>query len=298
MTKYQVYDVFTQTAFGGNQLAVVSGASALPEEDLQSIARAFNYSETTFVFPPSNSENTARVRIFSPKSELPFAGHPTIGTAIAIAEQTGQTDLVLELGVGPIPCKVKLGKPSSAAFTTKVPLKLYGEVPTDLIAKCLGIDSSKIAVTNHKPTIASVGLPFAMVEIVDEGGLNEAAPVTEQFKKTQMEYANDIDLFAAFLYVRDGHKIKARMFDPLNNIPEDPATGSASAALGAFFSGLENTSLELMIEQGVAMGRPSKISVTANRSESGDCAVTIEGSAVETMRGELVYSVSSVMPNR
>ena len=120
MTKFFVYDVFTDRAFGGNQLAVIPDATNLGEGDLQRIAREFNFSETTFVYPPKDLQHTAQVRIFTPTMEVPFAGHPTSGTAIALSDEGADKGIVLELGIGPVPCKVADG---SASFSVKQPLK-------------------------------------------------------------------------------------------------------------------------------------------------------------------------------
>ncbi|MFT4715874.1 MAG: trans-2,3-dihydro-3-hydroxyanthranilate isomerase [Paracoccaceae bacterium] len=294
MTKFQVFDVFTKSPFGGNQLAVILDASDLAERNLQAIAREFNFSETTFVFPPIDSKNNARVRIFTPTSEIPFAGHPTIGTAIAIAQMTGETKLVLELAVGPIECQVDLGKSSSARFTTKVPLMNFGEVEVKDIASCLGLDTSAVLSTTHSPQIASVGLPFALVELASDAELSKAMPVTDKFQIAETRYANGIDMFAIFAYVKHGNDVNARMFAPLNNIPEDPATGSAAAALGAFISGIKQQSMEFSINQGVDMGRPSRINVATEFSNGACNSVSISGSAVQTMRGELTFDLNTL----
>ncbi len=293
MTQYQVYDVFTQQRFGGNQLAVIPDATQLAEGDLQAIAAEFNFSETTFVYPPENPAHKARVRIFTPTNEIPFAGHPTIGTAIAIAQSSGQTsgqiDMVLELGVGPIACEVSLGQPCSATFTTKVPMAVHQDVPVETVARCLGIKPDQVVTKTHIPQIVSVGLPFAMVELSDDAVLSTASPVTDHFRKAEAKYANDIDMFAIFLYVRVGNQINARMFAPLNNIPEDPATGSAAAVLGAYLSHLESRAQTLAVDQGVDMGRSSQIKVSTGFQDGTCTSVTIGGSAVQTMRGVFTF---------
>ncbi len=289
MTRFQVFDVFTEAAFGGNQLAVIPDASNLAEADLQRIAREFNFSETTFVFPPVDPANDARVRIFTPTNEIPFAGHPTIGTAIALAGDTGRTDLKLELAVGPIACQVEIGTPSRAAFTTNVPLQYLSVIPVDTAAACLGLSPDQIVISNHAPQIASVGLPFTLVELTDDAAVSVASPFTEEFVKAEALYANNIDMFAIFLYVRTDNRINARMFAPLNNIPEDPATGSAAAATAAFLSNLEGSALDLTIDQGVDMGRPSSIEVKTTYAENQCKSVTVSGAAVQTMQGELVF---------
>jgi len=154
MTNYLVYDVFTDTAFGGNQLAVIPDASALPEGDLQKIAREFNFSETTFVFPATDPAHTAKVRIFTPTMEIPFAGHPTIGTAIALRELGHTGNMVLELGIGPIPCSFD-GK--TASFTISAALEQIAQPDTALVAAALGLTSEQISTTTHAPVQASLG---------------------------------------------------------------------------------------------------------------------------------------------
>jgi trans-2,3-dihydro-3-hydroxyanthranilate isomerase len=283
MTRYTVYDVFTDSAFGGNPLAVIPDATALPEHQLQKIAREFNFSETTFVYPPDDPAHTAKVRIFTPTMEVPFAGHPTIGTAIALADLGYGADLVLELGVGPIPCRVDQG---AASFVTTVPLEQVCEPSADHVAGCLGLDASQIRTMAHAPVMASVGLPFVIAELADRAALSAAAPATDAFRRAAEIYPSDLD-FAVYVYTRAGSEVQARMFAPLDNIPEDPATGSAAAALGAFLAELEGVET-LHIRQGEDMGRPSLIEAKITTDGGRVTSVRISGRAVKTMQGELV----------
>jgi len=287
MTGYLVYDVFTDTPFGGNQLAVIPDATALKEPDLQRIAAEFNFSEVTFVYPPKDEANTAHVRIFTPTNEIPFAGHPIIGTAIALSDLGRGETLVLELGLGPIPCTVTKGTPRIAQFTTKVPLERLDVIDTGLIADCLSLPKDAIATTTHAPEMVSVGLPFVMIELTNLGVLAQASPATDAFKRGESKYPSNVDLFATFAYVKTKAGIQARMFAPLSNIPEDPATGSASAALGAYLTALTGHAQALEIAQGVEMGRPSKIFVSTTIDNGQSSAVTVRGSAVKTMQGVL-----------
>jgi len=286
---YIVLDVFTDTAFGGNPLAVIPDATALPEASLQNIAREFGFSETTFVFPPDNPAHRARVRIFTPVNEIPFAGHPTIGTAIALADGSGGR-MVLELGVGPMSCSVTPGPPASASFTTSAPLTIQCAIPPETIAACLALEPCRIKTRTHAPEIASLGLPFALVELTDKAALDAATPVTEAFRTAEQTFANGVDFFAIFLYVRDGTTINARMFAPLSDVPEDPATGSASATLAAYLAILGDGDLTLAITQGEQMGRPSRIGASA-RIENGRLkSVTVRGQAIEVMRGTFRFA--------
>lgn len=275
---YVVYDVFTATAFGGNQLAVFPDARVLPKAKLQAITREFNFSEVTFVYPPENPAHTARVRIFTPTREVPFAGHPTIGTAIALRDLGRGIELILELGVGPIPCHVG---PSGASFTTPVPLEIIAQPDVALVAEALGLPAAAICTDHHGPVQASLGLAFVLVELSDRAALAAAHPVLEACRKGAALHPAGLD-FAIFCYVRDGEAVEARMFAPLDNMPEDPATGSASATLGAFLAQLPGGPQRLAISQGVDMGRPSQIGVTV-----GPDGVTVTGQAVQTMAGRL-----------
>ena len=275
---YLVYDVFTDTRFGGNQLAVFPDATGLPEGELQAIAREFNFSEVTFVYPPQDPAHTARVRIFTPTTEVRFAGHPTIGTAIALHDLGRPAQMVLELGVGPIPCTVG---PDGASFTTPVPLDLIAHPPADLVAEALGLPLAAIRVDRHAPVQASLGLAFVLVELASRDDLARARPVLDAIRKGAAAYPAGLD-FAIFCYVREGEAVDARMFAPLDSMPEDPATGSASATLAALLAGLPGGPQRLAIAQGDDMGRPSRIGVCV-----GPAGVTVSGQAVKTMAGRL-----------
>jgi trans-2,3-dihydro-3-hydroxyanthranilate isomerase len=278
VTAYLVYDVFTDTPFGGNPLAVIPDAAGLDDHLLQKIAREFNFSETTFVYPPADPAHTARVRIFTPTQEVPFAGHPTIGTAIALRDLGRPGEMVLELGVGPIPCTVA---GETARFVTRRPLELLHEVDVEVVAAALGLEPADIVTARHAPVMASVGLSFVFAELAGPDVLARAAPVIDGFRAGQRRYPSPFD-FAVAPYVRDGGRIAMRMFAPLDNIPEDPATGSAAAALGAFLAALEGRPVTLDIAQGVEMGRPSRIGV-----EAGPEGVAVSGAARKVMEGRL-----------
>ncbi|KQI73167.1 phenazine biosynthesis protein [Loktanella sp. 5RATIMAR09] len=282
MADYLVYDVFTDTPFGGNQLAVFPDATALPEAQLQKIAREFNFSEVTFVYPPKDPANTAKVRIFTPTMEIPFAGHPTIGTAIALRDEGHAGPMTLELGVGPIDCEF-IG--DSAAFTIAAPLDRRATPDPVLVAAALGLGIDAIDVTTHAPVQASIGLPFVLVALRSKADLDACAPSVAHIRQGAETYPAGID-FALFAYVRTGTQIDARMFAPLDNIPEDPATGSASATLAALLTEELGQDLALDILQGEKMGRPSRIA--ARTIHATPVSVTISGNAVRTMQGTLL----------
>lgn len=274
MTEYVVLDVFTDRAFSGNPLAVVPDAAALPESVLQAIAREFGFSETTFVYPPQDPANTARVRIFTPAAEIPFAGHPTIGTAVALAARGAAGEMTLELGIGPVGAHAVGGH---ARFTSRRPLTRHDAPDEALAAACIGLAASDLA---GPPIVASAGLPFVLVELSGPTALAAASADITAFRNGLENFGPDIGSF--YLYVRNGAEIRARMFAPLNGIPEDPATGSAAAALAAHLADADGGPGQFAITQGVEMGRPSRIEVAV-----ADGAITVAGQTVEVMRGTL-----------
>ena len=278
MTRYLTYDVLARTPLAGNPLAVIPDATGLPEESLQKIAREFNYSETTFVYPPDEPAHTAKLRIFTPTMEVPFAGHPTIGTAVALAEAGHGPDMVLELGIGPLRAKAADG---AARFETERPLALIGRPDPALVARALGIAPTRIETGRHAPVIASVGLPFTLTELRDRGTLAACRPDTTAFEAGRAAHPGALD-FAQFAYVRDGATVHARMFAPLDGVPEDPATGSAAAALAAFLASREGP-LALTVLQGEDMGRPSRIDIHADGTR-----VAVAGRACRVMEGRLL----------
>ncbi|MBU2982788.1 PhzF family phenazine biosynthesis protein [Lentibacter algarum] len=278
MTRYSVFDVFSDAPFGGNPLAVIHDAQELPEATLQKIAREFNFSETVFLYPPVASAHTARVRIFTPTMEIPFAGHPTIGTAVALAQAGAGPDMVLELGVGPIVAKATAER---AEFHTPVPLSIMAEPDPALVAAALGLSGDDIRVDTHTPVLASVGLPFTITELKTREALARCVTDITAFRKGAALHEGALD-FAQFAYVREGNHVDARMFAPLDNMPEDPATGSASAALGALLVKLSGDPVDLSILQGEDMGRPSQIGLGADTE-----GVTISGAACLVMSGTL-----------
>lgn len=209
---------------------------------------------------------------------MPFAGHPTIGTAIALHDLGAGSEMVLELGVGPIPCHV--GE-AGASFTTPVPLEMIAHPAPSLVAEALGLPAAAIRTDRHAPVQASLGLAFVLVELADRAALAAAQPVIEACRRGAALHPAGLD-FAVFAYVRHGEAVEARMFAPLDNMPEDPATGSASATLGAYLAQLPGGPQRLAISQGVDMGRPSQIGVLV-----GAGGVTVTGQAVKTMAGRL-----------
>ncbi|RWX79024.1 PhzF family phenazine biosynthesis protein [Neorhizobium lilium] len=300
---YVTVDVFTEERFTGNPLAVVVDARDLTARQMQQIATEFNYSESTFVLPPQDPANTARVRIFTPTAEIPFAGHPNVGTAFVIG-QLGTLfgkplgdRLRFEEIAGIV--EVDLLRENSAVVgaTIRAPkaLEIGDDVSPELIGRCASIDGSRVRTQPQKPVIASVGLPFAIAELQDLETLAATKPNLSAFHEAAARHPRQAGDFSLFIYVRnaqDPSQIRARMFAPLDNVQEDPATGSASAALAALLATsdpLRDGEIKLTIEQGVEMGRRSVIELAVAKSDGAVTDVRISGRCVAAMRGTITY---------
>lgn len=273
MIDYLVYDVFTDRPFGGNPLAIVPNGPEVPEALLGRIAAEFNYSETVFLFPPE-ADGVARVRIFTPTMEVPFAGHPTIGTAVFLGQSGVGPRFTLELGVGPMEVE---SDGVEASFVTTTPLEVLAHPDVDVVARALGVAADRI---KSAPVMAGVGLAFTFTELMSREDLAALTPDVSAFREGHARYPGGLD-FAQAAFVRDGSTIHLRMFAPLDNVPEDPATGSAAAALGALLAQTEGP-LSFVIHQGDDMGRPSRIHVSAEPGR-----VRVAGQAVRMMEGKL-----------
>ena len=261
---------------------------------MQAIAREFGFSETTFVLPPDAPDATARVRIFTPLEEIPFAGHPNIGTAFAVstyetASGPAQGDHMLfeELG-GPVEVRLLVENDAAvgAEITAPQPLDVLGEVEAPLVAQCLGLAPDRVLTGTLPPCVASVGLPFAFAELADLDALASISCDIAAFADARDKGPQTVDGFAicAFVQARpegDRLDLRTRVFSPLGHPLEDPATGSASGALGALLcraTGHKN----FFMHQGVEMGRPSEIFVTLSQADRppdirGHCAAVSLG---------------------
>ncbi|MDH4440016.1 MAG: PhzF family phenazine biosynthesis protein [Rhizobium sp.] len=292
-------DVFTDTRFAGNPLAVITDGRDLMEAQMQAIAAEFGYSETSFILPPRDPANTAEVRIFTPITEVPFAGHPNVGTAHVVATlgslfgRAVGDRLRFEEKAGLVEISVRRHEDGTVAGTTiraPGPLKIGSTVTPEAIAPCLGLHPEQIETARHAPVFASVGLKFILVEVTDLEALATAAAKIEPVLALRAaNLAEDCDC-ALFLYTPVGpDHVRARMFAPIDNVAEDPATGSASAALGAFLTTLAppEAHRRLRIEQGVEMGRRSLIDLDVVSVGGVFDHVTITGTSVEVMRGTL-----------
>jgi trans-2,3-dihydro-3-hydroxyanthranilate isomerase len=267
---FHIYDVFTETAFGGNPLAVVEGADGLSPAHMQTIAREFNLSETIFIAAPDNPAHTAKVRIFTPSYEMPFAGHPTVGCAIHLARQrfgdATEIDMVivLEEQVGPVRCVVRLtpgGAPFAEFDTPRLAENLGRAAPGDLIARALDLDQSHLGLDHHEPARFSAGAPFLFAPVRDLTALAQARPTL--ILDDVLDGAVGIVAYTR-LPKDNPHAFRVRMFAPGAGVPEDPATGSAAAAFAgvlATFDGLSDGVHNVPLEQGVEMGRPSLIAL-------------------------------------
>lgn len=292
--KYVTLDVFTDAPFGGNQLAVFPDATGIPEAALLAITREFNYSETTFCYPPADKANTARVRIFTPGSEIPFAGHPTVGTAIVLGARmgTGERRLVLEEGVGPIPVTVRNdGSRHFAQFAVAKLPEVGAPVATrNTLAEILSLTTDDILGGTSAPQALSCGLPFVMVGVKSLRALANARLKYDRWEETMGKApARDLFVFTADADSGATH-YRARCFVPGQGVPEDPATGSANAAFAGFLAARSTErdgTLKWTVRQGVEMGRPSTIEIEADKREGAITAVRVAGSAVFMMSGSV-----------
>ncbi len=287
---YETVDVFTDRAFGGNQLAIFTDARGLSDAQMQSLAAEMNYSETTFVLPPDDPANDARVRIFHRTAEMPFAGHPNVGTACVLARHGRDRNGVLrfEQMAGLVEIAVErdaAGAVTGAVIAAPQALSLGIELSVEGIAACAGVSASDIITSGHKPVQASLGVKFVLAQVAP-AALAGATPDIAAFRKLESQNAELQGRLSLFLYARDENAIRARMFAPLAGTWEDPATGSASATLGALLLSLDGgDEAAYRITQGVEMGRPSRLNVTSRRAADGFRS-RVGGGCVPMFRGE------------
>jgi trans-2,3-dihydro-3-hydroxyanthranilate isomerase len=289
-------DVFTTVPFEGNPLAVFTEAAGLENATMQQIACELNLSETTFVFPPADPKHTAAVRIFTPRSELPFAGHPTVGTAFVLRGDSETDRLVLEEGIGPVPVRVARGDDGAVQFWLTTPPITFGErVDPKPVAAALGLKLTDLLV-DVAPEVAGAGPRFLFVplknreavdriEMLDPRALRAAVPdaPTGVFVFARLEESDQQsgNTFAVY----------SRMFAPEQGIAEDPATGSATGPLTAFMMRrgllpLEN-GLQMVSEQGTKMGRRSLLHVLVHVDDRNETTIEVGGSVVPIGRGEI-----------
>lgn len=291
--KYYTCDVFTDTRFGGNQLAVIPDAAGLTAEQMQNIAAEFNYSESTFVFPAEQG-HTRKVRIFTPTMEVPFAGHPNVGTAFTLASigELGEIDGSIqvtfeeEAGLVPITIRKEANKPIWCELKAPQPVSIGRMISTGKAAQALSLTPEEIVTTTHRPQVASVGLPFLIVELRDMAALARAQANIARFRELRGVGINPY----VHMYVRtnDEFDVRARMFCPLDGMPEDPATGSANCALVGMLTTInpeKDGKYSWHIAQGFEMGRPSILDARTEKQNGEVTGVWVAGSCVMVADG-------------
>ncbi len=289
-------DVFTDHPFAGNPLAIVLNADGLSDTAMQTLAREFNLSETIFVQAPDDPANTAKVRIFFPTAEIPFAGHPTIGCAIYLAMQSApdgdfETEIRLEEVAGLVPVTVtRQGKRVTAELTAPVlPHAVPGAAMPDftVIAAAIGLDPADIGFDTHHPGVWQGGPTYGYVPLNSLKSLANAHPCEPAWSQLMESWGTD----SAYLYTPGTRcDYQARMFSPTGGIPEDPATGSASCILAAQLlaaGALGEGDTALTLHQGVEMGRPSTLHLTITLKGGALAAVRLAGTSVEISRGQI-----------
>ncbi len=294
--RFVTVDVFTDQMFGGNSLAVVLDAAGLSTAQMQAVAREFNYSETSFVLPPADPAHHARVRIFTPVQELPFAGHPNVGTGYVLARERGDAAcpdrFLFEEQGGLVPVRLLRhdGRVTGAELTAPAPLSRDGRLDAGAVAAVLSLPPGDILTTRHEPEIVSVGLPFLAVELATRAALRRARADPAGMASLLSGRAV-AGLYAYTRAVDAGEapaQMQARMFAPADGIAEDPATGSATAAVGALQAALlgqPDAELALQVGQGVDMGRPSLLSVVAVKAAGQVREARVGGGCVPVMEG-------------
>lgn len=297
--RYVTVDVFTDVMFGGNQLAVFPDATGIPEELLLPITREFNFSEVTFCYPAADAAHTRRVRIFTPGAEVPFAGHPTIGTAsvLALCEDAlggaHEGRLALDLKVGTVPVDVRIERPDLAwaeLSVAKLPEVGPATATLNTLAAILSLDAKDLVGGSLSPQGVSCGIPFLLVPLKSVDAVQRARVRMDLWEATlQRSWAPEILVAARDPDAGEQHW-RARMFAPGLNVPEDPATGSAIAAFGGWLAMKDpkaDGEFAWTVRQGIEMGRPSRLDVRARKQGGAVVAVQVAGRAVLTGEGTL-----------
>jgi trans-2,3-dihydro-3-hydroxyanthranilate isomerase len=297
--RYITADIFTDSRFGGNPLAVLPNAPELSDELMLAITREFNYSETVFVQPPERPFNTRKLRIFTPGGEVPFAGHPTVGAAHVLAAigeiplNGEETRITFEEKVGLVP--VRIVSQDGAPVFCQLSAARLPEVgpplpPNAELAAMLGIEESDIRSDAMHPQNVTCGLPFAFIPLRDRHAVARAKLNLERWEKTLKGQWTDMVFVFAMDAQHPSSDVHGRMFGPGANVPEDPATGSACAALGGYLamrSHERDGTLRWVVEQGFEMGRPSILDVEADVKDGKIAAIRVGGNSVLVMEGTL-----------
>ena len=295
--RFYTLDVFANRALAGNPLAVVLDAERLDDAAMQAIAREFNLSETVFVSDPRNAINSAAMRIFTPTRELPFAGHPTIGTAALLAHlrapdllATQDLRVVLEQKIGEVVCvaRRRRGEGLAAYFTVpRLPTPAGAPPPVAALAQGLGLEPADLGFRNHVPSVYGVGAPHIFIPVASLDAMRRANPLKTAWGA---DGGPSVYLYGAETVGAEA-SYHARMFAGGWGIAEDPATGSAAAAFAAVVTAFDRPGdgeHMLIIEQGYEMGRPSLISLGLEIEAGALTSATIGGAAVIVSEGKLL----------
>lgn len=296
--RFHTADVFTNRIFGGNPLAVVPDARGLDARQMQSIATEFNLSETAFVFPAADPAHTRKLRIFTPAAEVPFAGHPTVGTAHVLAslgEIRGEveTRIVFEEAVGPVPVTIRWheGVPVFCQLSV-AQLPVSGPRPPTraAIAAMLSLDVQDLVTGANATEALSCGLPFLFVPVRDREAVARARVRMDLWDdKFRTYWAPHVMVFSRDPELEQSD-VRARVFVPELSVPEDPATGSCAAALGGYLAtrdDMREGKLSYRVEQGFEMGRPSLLDIEVDKREGGITAIRVGGESVLVSHGEM-----------
>lgn len=272
-------------------MAVFPDASGLLDSEMQALAAEFNLSETTFVLPPDDPRHTARVRIFNRTTELAFAGHPTLGTGYVLARDPRgrcEGDLTIEVPAGIVQVRIERddsGTCIGGVISAPLPLSTGATLPVKVVAASAGLKPQDVLTGGHAPTLASMGNPFIIAEVTPEA-LGRARPNLQSFQDALEEYSDLKGRYALHLYAHAKPRLRARMFAPAGGTYEDPATGSANAALaGLLLSLSDEKHCKFEVIQGMEMGRSSLLKLTATRAADGIRA-TVGGGCVPVLSGE------------
>jgi trans-2,3-dihydro-3-hydroxyanthranilate isomerase len=291
--QFATLDVFTDRRFAGNPLAVVLEAEGLAAAAMQAIAREFGHPETVFILAPGDRSHRARLRIFTPARELPFAGHPTVGTAVLLGLRDGKaggSTMVLEETIGPVGCTVEPGSggQGSARFVIPQLPARAGEASDDAaIAAALLLEPAAIGFGGFRPARWSAGLPATLVPVASLTAVARCRPDLSRFDAA---FGDGPAYVFCGECVDPGHDFHARMFAPTLGVAEDPATGSAAAAFAGLYAaagGLADGPHAVVIEQGYEMGRPSEIRLAMEVGSGKLVSASIGGDAVVVTEGTI-----------
>ena len=305
--KFKTVDVFTDQVFFGNPLAVFFDCIDLKVEEMQSIAKEVGYSETAFVFAPKQNSNTAKVRIFTPAGELPFAGHPNIGVSYLLFKYPKyilgslvDETMILEQLAGNVQAIANRDENKQIVGTEiRAPenFQALGPIPFEPMSSAIGLEVSQICLGKYSPSIASVGLPFGIVKVKSLEILESCVPNISEFQFFDKEFRFSPDGFSVLVYTEENNQkndsinyIRARVFCPLMGIVEDPATGSACGALAGFLLSIaspDKLDISISVNQGIEIGRESKIWAKAVRNSNESITVSIGGHCIEVFSGIL-----------